>query len=302
MQPIEVRRVGVCFTAASLTEVCVWPSPGLVSPRDTGAHRDMNILTFMVGSSVLAPYFTCFARLGWEHRELSSAELFAAVRQLGARAERELMEATAGVNTQRGQLFLLGLAAGVAGLCLARGQRVPSREFYSTVREACDGLCSRELAGLSPCEARTTGERLYLEQGVSGVRGEAEAGFPTVEVTGYPAFEYGLKKGLNVNDAAVHALISIMSVLTDTTVMGRLGKAGILTMHEVAQQILESGSVFTETGRSKIYDAHLRFSSMGLSPGGAADLLALSMALHFIERGLPGKEALTAPSFFERRI
>lgn len=294
----EARRVGTCFTAASLIEVCVWPSPGLVNPRDTGAHDDMNVLTFMIGSSVLAPYFTSFAQVGWKCPNLTPVELFAVVREVGIQAEQELMKATMGVNTQRGQLFLLGLGAAVAGLCLARGQRVPSPEFYATVREACHGLCSRELAGLEAAEARTTGERLYFEQGISGVRGEAEAGFPTVEGTGYPAFEYGLSQGLNLNDAAVHALISIMSVLDDTTVIGRLGVQGLRTMHEAAREILASGSVFTEGGRFRINEAHKRFSGMRLSPGGAADLLALSMALHFVDRGLPGKDTLTASGLF----
>lgn len=298
----EARRVGACFAAASLMEVCVWPSPGLVSPKDSGAHNDMNILTFMVGSSVLAPYFVAFAQLGLECHDLSPAELFAVVREVGVQAEKELMAATSGVNTQRGQLFLLGLGAAAAGLCLARRQRVPSPEFYAMVRAMCRGLCSRELASLAAGDVKTTGERLYSEHGISGVRGEAEAGFPTVAGTAYPALEYGLSQGLNLNDAAVHTLISVMSVLDDTTVAGRLGVQGLRTMHEATREIIALGSVFTEAGRSGIQAAHERFSAMRLSPGGAADLLALTLALRFVDRGLPARDVLTASGLFGRSI
>lgn len=293
-------RLGACFTAAALVEVCIYPSPGLVSPQDTGAHDDMNLHTFVIGSSVLAPYFTAFARLGREYRQRPAKELFTALRHLGVSAEHDLLQATAGINTQRGQLFLLGLAAGLAGWSLARGQQVPSEQFYLAVKQACEGLSSRELGSLQIGEAKTNGQRMYLVQGETGVRGEAEAGFPAVRQVGYPCFEDGLRRGLSLNDAAVHALISIMAVLQDTTVWGRLGQDGIVAMQSTATQILSLGSVFTEQGRSAVLQAHTSFSTMRLSPGGAADLLSLSMALYFIDHGFPGPEVLLVPSLFAR--
>jgi|GEM_PF-3740240 len=39
---------------------------------------------------------------------------------------------------------------------------------------------------------------------------------------------------------------------------------------------------------------------MRLSPGGVADLLALSLGLHFVEHGFPQSESLLKPSLFER--
>lgn len=289
-------RVSACFTAASLLEVCVHPSPGLVNPRDSGAHADMNFLTFMLGTSALSPYYLSFTEFGHSNPGLSPRELFDELRKIGVQAESHLLEATSGVNTQRGQLFLMGLAAGVAGLCLARNQDVPSREFYSTVREACAGLCEREF-GRAQSGVKSSDE---LGLCFTGARGEAEAGFPTVETVGYPAFLSGLGRGLNLNDAAVHALINIMGVLVDTTVNRRLGVDGISTMHETARRILAAGSVFTREGRDLICEAHSAFCRRRLSPGGAADLLALSMALCFIERGFPGPEIILAPSLFER--
>ncbi len=297
----EVMRLGACFTAASLLEVCIFPTPGLVSPRDSGAHQDMNMFTFVIGSSALAPYYTAFARIGWMMADDALPDVFAALRSLGVQAEADLLRATHGVNTQRGQLFLLGLAVGVAGVCLGRGLKVPSPRYFSAVREACQGLSARELTPLTEREAHTTGERLYVQGGSRGVRGEAEAGFPSVQKFGYPALQDGLAAGLCLNDAGVHALVSIMAELEDTTVLGRLGADGLTLMHNTAKDILGAGSVFSDAGREKILKCHGLFSSIRLSPGGVADLLALSLALYFVEHGFPQSAVLLKPSLFEER-
>lgn len=300
MLELQARRIGACFTAASLFEVCIYPSPGLVNPHDSGAHHDMNLFTFIIGSSVLSPYFTALAKLGAEQSEAPVTQVFASMRKLGIQAEADLLRATSGVNTQRGQLFILGLASGLAGICLSRGYPVPSPQFYDLVREACQGLAAQELSLLKEHKAKTTGERLYVANGYTGVRGEAEAGFPTVEHVGYPALLAGLSHGLSLNDAAVHSLITIMSVLVDTTVLGRRGEAGLATLHTTAREILAAGSVFTKVGRELISSAHTLFCAERISPGGCADLLSLSMALHFLGQGFPGPKVLLAPSLFER--
>jgi len=141
---------------------------------------------------------------------------------------------------------------------------------------------------------------LYVSGGYTGVRGEAEAGFPTVEHVGYPALVDALKRGLSLNDAAVHSLVTIMSVLIDTTVLGRRGEEGLAILHATVSEILAAGSVFTKAGRELILSAHARFCAERISPGGSADLLSLAMALLFLEQGFPGTQALLAPSLFER--
>ncbi|MBS3985434.1 MAG: triphosphoribosyl-dephospho-CoA synthase [Selenomonadales bacterium] len=299
MLPIDdIYQKGACFTAASLFEVCVSPSPGLVNPFDNGAHTDMNLFTFVLGSSVLAPYFTECVATGFQEEEKSLDYVFAKLRAVGVRGEAALLRATAGVNTQRGQLFVLGLAAGVTGVCLAQGIKVPSPEFFSAVKSACSGLTERELAKLEKSDARTAGERLFLHKGYTGVRGEAEAGFPSVERVGYPALLFALCREVSLNDAAVHALLCIMAHLSDTTVLHRAGEAGLAKVQNTAQDILSAGSVFSDSGRSIIRQAHNEFSAARLSPGGSGDLLALSLALYFLEKGLPSPQVLLRPSLF----
>ena len=53
------------------------------------------------------------------------------------------------------------------------------------------GTVSKELEGLTKETARTAGQRFYLEYGITGIRGQAEAGFPTVLEYGLPTLEKG---------------------------------------------------------------------------------------------------------------
>ena len=88
------------------------------------------------------------------------------------------------------------------------------------------GAVERELGALlaePPRRALTNGERLYVEHGVTGVRGEAERGFPSVINAGLPALRRALESGASFNDAGLAALLSIMLVCEDSNVMHRAG-------------------------------------------------------------------------------
>ena len=74
--------------------------PGLVGPDSNGAHKDMDYTTMLRGIAAIRPFFPAIARAK------SSGEL----RQLGIDAENAMMAATGGVNTHRGAIFALGLA------------------------------------------------------------------------------------------------------------------------------------------------------------------------------------------------
>ncbi len=69
------------------------------------------------------------------------------------------------------------------------------------VRGPGKGLVRRDYQHLTPETARTAGEVLYLRHGVTGVRGQAEAGFPAVREVGLPVLEESLRQGLSWNDA-----------------------------------------------------------------------------------------------------
>ena len=106
--------------AALIDELATWPKPGLVSPVDSGSHRDMNAVTLVRSADAIRPAFAELARAG--ERRASMAEL----RAIGLNAEAEMMAATGGVNAHRGAIFSLGLicaAEGAGGYALGTGEK-----------------------------------------------------------------------------------------------------------------------------------------------------------------------------------
>lgn len=51
----QPAMVGEVLLQAILLEVCSFPKPGLVTPVSTGSHSDMNLQTFLLSSSAIAP-------------------------------------------------------------------------------------------------------------------------------------------------------------------------------------------------------------------------------------------------------
>ena len=196
-----------------------------------------------------------------------------------------MFEATQGVNTQKGLLFILGILAGAAGYELTKSEELQSTNILAHVSAMVSGIAERELAPIrqKPKEALTFGERLYLDYGVTGIRGEMEQGLPAVALYGLPALKDALAKGLAVNDALVHALLVLMTCVEDTTVMHRHHPDKLHHwMRPKVQVVLDKGSMFTEEGREALQELDKLFIKENVSPGGAADLLAAVWFLYKI--------------------
>ena len=261
---------------ALLCEVLTTPKPGLVDRLNNGSHKDMDIFTFAASTAALQPYFADCARIGEE--AATAAEAFAALRLPGRMAEGVMLEATGGVNTHRGAIFSIGI------LCAAAGRL--SREDWRADRllDECaaltKGLTARDFAGLTAETARTFGQRLYLAQGITGVRGEAEQGFPLVRRYGYPKLLAGLAAGLDLNDAGRGALLALMAHNTDTNVIHRGGMAGQRQTAEAAGKLLEQAAWPSAEAVAALDQTLIQ---RNISPGGSADLLALCYLLRFLE-------------------
>lgn len=276
-----LRQMSMFLTQAIFLEVCVHPKPGLVTRYSNGSHQDMSILTFAAGSAVLAKAFADLQGLGMNHIG-SCRELFAEVRNYGIVAEQELLKATKGVNTQRGILFAGGLMAAAAGRALKTGTS-GEKELCSIVAAMTEGLVDRELAGLQVKREMTAGEKLYQAYGITGIRGEVEAGFPSVRQAGLPALSEAFAKGAGLNDALLHALLNLMTVVEDSNVIWRGGYEKLAYVQQRAQSILEHGSVFTSAGKRLLAETEAMFESKRISPGGSADLLSITAALYLVE-------------------
>ena len=275
----DLQKVGQYLTQAILLEVSTHPKPGLVTRLSNGAHKDMSIFTFMMSSAVLSKAFNDLQDIGQAHRG-TLAELLCKLRSYGVDAEAELLRVTKGVNTQRGILFAGGIVSAVSGYAMNMGL---SRDaLLPMIKEMAAGLVAKELKNLDHA-AMTAGEKLYYKYGITGIRGEVENGFPSVVNYGLPALEDAFNKGATINDALVHALISLMTVVEDSNVIWRTDYDTLLEVQRIAKNILSLGSVFTEKGRMAIAETERYFLQRRISPGGSADLLSVTITLYLLE-------------------
>lgn len=286
------ERIGALAVEAALCEVACTPSPGLVDRANNGAHRDMDFYTFMDSTAALALFLARFAQAGLDHTAQLPA-LWPVLRCIGQEAEQAMFTATRGVNTHKGLIFTLGLTAAAAGWCERRGTMRPDAVLAAVATLGRD-LVRRELGPLAHGGAArplTAGERLYVQYGATGVRGEVERGLPAVRQAGLPALEAALKAGLPRNAALLQALMAIMAVLEDTNVWQRHDREKMLWVRRQAAAFMADGGMLHPDGVRRLAALDEEFIRQYVSPGGAADMLAITWFIHRLtECGIAAKE------------
>ncbi len=283
-QPWDKRvwDIAARATQAMLMEAACTPAPGLVDMVNAGAHDDMDFFTFLQSSAALSGTMLRCAAAGWEHQG-KAAQLLPVLRHIGLSGERDMFAATGGVNTQKGLLFLLGVLAAAAALNLRQTSASDEAAVFKQVANISRGIVARELEPLrfkDRSALATAGERLYVEHGIVGIRGELEAGLPGVRKMGLPCLREALAAGLTLNDALVHSLMGLMTMVEDTTIINRHGVAVLQDVQQKAQQIMVDGGMLSDDGRLQILALDDTFIRRNISPGGTADMLA---ATYFIE-------------------
>ena len=262
-----VSRVGERACRALLTEAYTTPKPGLVDRENSGAHRDMALCHFEQSARMLEPYFEDCVRLGME--KCTPKEL----QKRGLRAEEDMFRAV-GVNTHKGAIFSLGI------LCCAMGRRGEGTEL-DTVLSAASELGRYyldEMKAHNPMQSG--GERQYALLGLTGARGEAADGFGTVKNVSLPALEKALEAGCDLLEAGLSALLHLMCVVPDSNVLRRGGEAALAYVQAAAKTMVQTG--FDHDALRKLNED---FVKRNLSPGGSADLLAVTYFLHFLYGG-----------------
>lgn len=274
-QELFAEFIGAQAYLALHKEVQATPKPGLVDWNNRGAHTDMDMRHFFISANTLRPYFVSFAQTGFLTRDNLPEETFAQIRPIGMEAEKAMFSATGGVNTHKGAIFSLGL------LCAAAGRLDPSHWQPETLLNECaamvKGLVAKDMDGLTLETATTFGQKLYLSHGITGVRGQAELGFPAVLQAGLPTFERALCQGLSENDALCITLLHLLAVTDDTNLIHRSNRETQLQIKaQVAALIKEDP--FPDMAAIRKLDED--FIAQNLSPGGSADLLAMTCLLH----------------------
>lgn len=270
------ERIGELAGRALLYEACTTPKPGLVDRNNSGSHRDMDLFTFLSSAAALQSYFGTCGEIGGDTAELAATKTFAALRWPGKEAELRMLNATGGVNTHKGAIFTLGVLCGALG-------RLPVTQWKNP--EAVLRECAEMTQGLTERELKmsggrnTAGEKLYSQYGVSGIRGQIEAGLPDVLQVGLPALECGISEGKCLEEAGCLALLALMTTVEDTNLLHRGGLEGQQWAKQQASACLRSG----DCSGAAIEIVDRAFIERNLSPGGSADLLAVCYFLHFLK-------------------
>lgn len=276
---VEAEEAGRLACRALLYEVTTTPKPGLVDRQNTGSHRDMDIFTFIDSACALKPYYMQCMRIGRETSGLKAPETLRRLRHKGKLAEQIMLAQTGGVNTHKGAIFSVGV------VCAALG-RLPREQWGNAERvldECCEmskGLIGADFQDLTEETAVTAGQKLYLKYGITGIRGQMEAGMPAVRKKGLPVLREGIRRGLSINDAGCAALLHIMVSSEDTNIISRSDVETWKSTIEQVKQILKKDPY---PDRDTIEALDREFIRKNLSPGGSADLLAITYMLYFLE-------------------
>jgi triphosphoribosyl-dephospho-CoA synthase len=260
--------VATLAEAALLAELDTWPKPGLVSHRDSGSHTDMDASHFAASAAAIAPYLAQLTIVGAAGAEMP------ALRALGVAAEHAMLAATGGVNTHRGAIFGLGLLCAAAGANWSGAGWQPVR-LGETVRRRWGRaiLCG-------PIPLRSHGTDAWRRYGAGGARAQAAAGFPHALDFGLPAL-----RAARADPAAgrVQAFFALLAEMADTNLLHRGGAEGLRFAQAAAAGFLAAGGVTREGWQAHAEAVHHAFVAHRLSPGGCADLLAISLFLDALE-------------------
>lgn len=263
-------------TDALLQEVNLAPKPGLVDPISTGAHQDMTKDTFYKSIDALRPYLLAYAKAGENHNG-NPLDLFNELRALGKQAEDAMMAATNHINTHKGANFSFALILGATAH--AKGN-IPEALHYCHLMTR--HLIEVDFSDLDQKEHLSYGEKLYVEHGITGIRGEAASGYPSLS----KALDY--YNTLNTHTPRHRDLLLLLYLMTFVEDGNLIHRGGIDAYKKVQQEAKllfdEAQTLSEEELVSKLEDYDNVLIERNLSPGGSADLLSLTFFCHKIQK------------------
>src|SRR5271168_3900165 len=268
------RLLASLASQSLIAEAELTPKPGLVDGRGSGSHSDLSLDLMRRSADAIAPYF---ARMAMASAEAQiDTNLRAAVASIGREAEVAMLRATSGSNAHKGAIWVLGLL-----VCAASLSEDPRLE---SVAEAAG--CLARLPDRARPHAVSHGDVVLERYGARGARGEAYVNFPHVVKIGIPALKAAREKGRTERDSRLAALLAIMSHLDDTCVLYRGGPEAQRIVHAGAARVIKVGGPGSPKGNAALISLGQEFVSLHISPGGSADLLAATLFLDALERGL----------------
>ena len=270
---LSISRVQeiVSFAKIAMTkEVMLTPKPGLVDQNNNGSHKDMDLQTFLISIKSIEPFLSKFIQSGLS--KPSSKESFSELRHIGIEWEKAMFKATGGINTHKGMIFSLAVILGSVGQIIKVKKPLTPTTLHEQIKALCKDLMAQDFAKTP--QNPSAGERFYTLYGNGGIRQEAQNGYPTLFNLSLPVFRQYLSFGETT--ALQMSLLALMQNLQDSTIWARGGELGLRYVQNHAAtfkgKVEEIGEFLLKMDKELI--------SRHLSPGGSADLLAMTYLIH----------------------
>lgn len=273
---------------ALLHEVSLSPKPGLVDRFSNGSHADMDFSTFLNSSAAISVYFKDIAELGFLHTSENAKNALPRLREIGLLMEEDMYRETGGVNTHKGAVFLLGFSL-FASAILIKEKNLSYSSFVHLIKGLNGNLVERELGRNLYSEEKTHGEVCFEKYGIKGqgIRGEIQAGLPCVFNHAIPILHLHLddsdfETDRQLQNSLLHTLLVLIANNEDSNILYRKGEKVLEELKSIAQNAFQSfGTLEFQSQYNKLLEY---CKNNYISPGGSADLLAVSYFIYMIHR------------------
>ena len=244
-------------TQALQAELDTTPKPGLVDKDNNGAHHDMDYALMQRSIDTLHPYFVKLALLG-------CADALPTHTSISIEAEKAMLSATNGVNTHKGALFSMGLAV------VAAAHEKNTDSLQTTIKA---------LAASFPDTNGTHGSKAkLLSKGTTTIKGALDNAREGYEMLFAEWLPFYIERRKERDAYTLHkTLLRIMCDLDDTNVIYRTDLATAEEVKQEARALLDSFS------KAALKDMDRHYTTRNISPGGAADMLSLTIFIGSIQ-------------------
>lgn len=258
-------------------EVSASPSFGLVSPFTSGAHNDMDFFTFINSAFSLDKYFKDVVRVGYS--SLPIELIFSKIRYMGKVAEKSMFKATNNINTHKGIIFLMGIT--LSAIAKVKYEKLSFDSIPLFISDMCKNILD-DFKNISKKSTLTHGEKLFLKHGVTGVRGVVKDGLNIVFNGSLLVLENSLAIDQNLNTAMIKVLLFLMENLEDTTILHRHNYDILINVQKNAKYL--TNQLYNNMDINLLNKIEKEYILKNISPGGAADLLAITLLLYYIKK------------------
>lgn len=240
----EILRVAeFCLLNELMRDV----SLGTVTPKTNGSHSDMDMYTFFDSIEAVSKGLSKLSKV--------DTESFKSLRAFGLELEKTMFRATYGINTHKGIIFAFLLIFG--GLIHSSSFNDLSVEIAKLAKGSLEDFRYMDTNGL----------KIYDLHGIKGARGEAVSGYKNAFTNYIKLFR--VKEDLN------ETFLIIAHQTEDTNIIHRAGMDVYLEYKNKLKAVINN--------RESLNELEEYCVNFGISAGGSADMISITLLLYLIE-------------------